>query len=97
VLSLALDDVTVPSADLYRFRGEREGKEGVGREEREVFVRSCGDSERMVRDFRRPELRLCLRVRTAVAGGGGSAGKMGREEDWIMELRKGNMVRGSVG
>ena len=47
----------------------------------------------MVRDFRMPLFRLCLRVRVE----GASAGKTGREEDWMMELRKGKMVRGSVG
>lgn len=89
----------VPSADLYRFRGEREGKDGVGRDEREVFLRSWGDSERMVRDFKMPLFRLCLWVRVEVWEGGAdtSAGKTGREEDWIMELRKGKMVRGSAG
>jgi len=77
-------------------RGEREGKEGVGREERDVFLRGWGDSERMARDFRMPLFRLCLRE-VWERGRGTSAGKMGRDEDWIMELRKGNVVSGSVG
>ena len=32
----------VPSTDLYRFRGEREGKDGVGREEREGLFEELG-------------------------------------------------------
>ena len=92
--SEAFDERIVPSGDLYRFRGDREGKEGVGREVDEVFLRSCGDSERMVRDFKRPLFRLCLRARLV---GGSSAGKTtGWEDDWIMELRNGKMVRGSA-
>jgi hypothetical protein len=64
---------TDPSSDLRRFRGLREGKEGVGRDESDVFFRGRGDSGRKVRDFRIPLFLFCfLDI-----------------EGWPRELRKG--------
>jgi hypothetical protein len=61
----------------------------VPRGDREAFFRSWGDSGWRVKDFRIPLFRLCFLV---------SGGKTGwDEDDWIIEFRKGNDVRGSVG
>jgi hypothetical protein len=97
VTSEVFDEQTVPSADLYRFRGERDGKEGVGRELRDVFLGSWGGSERMVRDLRMPLLRLCFRARGGLERRGSGGKMMGRDEDWIREFRKGKTVSGSGG
>jgi hypothetical protein len=45
---------------LNRFRGDREGNEGVGNDDREGFFRGRGDSGRIVKDLRIPEFRLCF-------------------------------------
>lgn len=43
---------------MKRLRGDREGKEEVGNEEREGFFRGNGDSGRIVKDLRIPEFRF---------------------------------------
>jgi FAD/FMN-containing dehydrogenase len=73
---------------LNRFRGEREGNEGVGRDDREVFLRGWGCSGFRT-NFRMPLFRLCFLE-------GVSIREFRSDEGSAREFRKGNVARVSV-